>query len=407
MAVVRPFQTLRPAAGKAKDIASVPYDVVNTEEAKKLAEGNPLSFLHVIRPEIDLPDGTDLYADSVYKEAKKNFQWLIKNGLLIREDAPSIYLYRLTMGDHRQVGVACCCAVDDYDRDVIKKHEHTRKEKEDDRLRHMLTLSAHAGPVLMTYRGVEQINRIVQDEVTRPPLYDFIADDGVGHSVWKVEQSEGLVNAFKDVPSLYIADGHHRAAGASRVKKEMVENHVPFTGDEEWNYFLAVIFPAEELVILPYNRWVSELRDLGEDDFMERIRKKFDLETTREPIPGEKGTFNMYIDGSWHRLCHKGGSSESRNPVDRLDLSLFQREILEPILEILDQRKDKRIDFVGGEKSTTKLERLVDEKGGVAFSFFPVGIEELLTESDAGMVMPPKSTWFVPKLRSGLLIHQF
>jgi uncharacterized protein (DUF1015 family) len=407
MAVVRPFQAIRPAAGKAKDIASVPYDVVNTEEAKQLAEGNPLSFLHVIRPEIDLPDGTDLYADSVYEEAGNNFHWLVKNGLLIREDAPSIYLYRLTMGDHRQVGVACCCSVDDYDRDVIKKHEHTRKEKEDDRLRHMLTLSAHAGPVLMTYRGVDQINRIVRDEVTSPPLYDFIADDGVGHSVWKVEQSEGLVNAFKDVPSLYIADGHHRAAGASRVKKKMVKNHVPFTGDEEWNYFLAVIFPAEELVILPYNRWVSDLGGLGEDDLMERIRKKYNLETTREPVPGEKGTFNMYIKRRWHRLRHRGGSPDSRNPVDRLDLSLFQREILEPILEILDQRKDKRIEFIGGEKSTTKLEKLVDEKGGVGFSFFPVGIEELLTVSDAGMVMPPKSTWFVPKLRSGLLIHQF
>jgi uncharacterized protein (DUF1015 family) len=407
MAVVRPFQALRPAGGKAKHIASVPYDVVNTKEAKQLAEGNPLSFLHVIRPEIDLPDGTDLYADSVYETAGKNFNWLIKNGLLIREQTPSIYLYKLTMGDHSQVGVACCCAVEDYDSDVIKKHEHTRKEKEDDRLRHMLTLSAHVGPVLITYRGVDRINSIVQEEVTKEPLYDFVADDGIGHSVWRAEQGKALVNAFMDVPSLYIADGHHRAAGASRVKQEMVKRQIPFSGNEEWGYFLAVLFPAEELVIMPYNRWVSDLGGLGEDDLMEKVKERFTLEKTVEPEPREKGTFNMYIKGGWHLLRPRSGSAESPNPVESLDLSLFQREILEPILGIRDQRKDKRIDFVGGAKSIVKLERLVDENGGAAFSFFPVSIAELLSVSDVGMVMPPKSTWFVPKLRSGLLIHQF
>ena len=408
MAIVRPFRALRPAEDKAKDIASVPYDVVDTKEARELAEGNPLSFLHVIRPEIDLPDRTDLYADIVYEKAAENFSRLIEKGSLIQEDSPSIYLYRLTMGDHEQVGVACCCSVDDYDNDVIKKHEHTRKEKEDDRLRHMLTLSAHAGPVLLSYRGVERINEIIRSEITKPPLYDIIAEDGVGHSLWRVNKSDELVETFGSVPALYIADGHHRAAGAGRVKQKMLDDNKPFTGKEEWGYFLAVLFAAEELVILPYNRWISDLGDLGEEDFIEKIKESFDLSITSDPEPRQKGTFNMYIGGAWHRLHPRAKkAAESDDPVGCLDLSLFQKKILEPVLGIMDQRRDKRIDFIGGEGSTLKLEKLVDERGGVAFSFYPVSIEQLLRVSDAGMVMPPKSTWFVPKLRSGLLVHRF
>jgi len=409
MAIVRPFRAIRPEEKKAKDIASVPYDVVNTEEAKELAGENALSFLHVIRPEIDLPDGTDLYADSVYEKAAENFNRLLESGSLIQEQTPSIYLYRLTMGGHAQMGVACCCSVDDYDDNVIKKHEHTRKDKEDDRLRHMLTLSAHAGPVLLTYRGDDRINDIVRRETAKTPLYDITAEDGVGHTIWRMEQSDALVNAFKSVASLYIADGHHRAAGASRVKKEMVDKKVPFTGEQEWGYFLAVLFPADELVILPYNRWICDFGGLGEDDFIEKIRESFDLDAVGEPEPTEKGTFTMYIKGNWYGLTlkNKEGGDFDDNPVSGLDLSLFQREILEPVLGILDQRKDKRIDFVGGEGSAEKLQKLVDDKDGVAFCFYPVSIEDLLRVSDAGMVMPPKSTWFVPKLRSGLLVHRF
>ena len=410
MAVVRQFRALRPAKGKEKDIASVPYDVVNTNEARVLAEGNPRSFLHVVRPEIDLPDSVDIYDDSVYDKAVENLDRLIKNNELIQEESPSLYLYKLTIGEHEQTGVVCCCSADDYDNDVIKKHEYTRKEKEDDRLRHMLALSAHAGPVLMTYRGDERINKIVTQETAKPPLYDFVAEDGVGHTVWRVKQPGPLVDAFREVPSLYIADGHHRAAGGSRVKKEMESRGLAFTGAEEWGYFLAVLFPAEELAILPYNRWISDTGEYTANGFMERLKKSFDVDAVKDPEPKKKGTFNMYIGGRWYQLILKnkaGEDSQESSPISavgKLDLSVFQREVLEPVLGILDQRKDRRIDFVGGEDSTKKLEKLVDEEKGVAFSFFPVSIEELLSVSDAGLVMPPKSTWFEPKLRSGIVV---
>jgi uncharacterized protein (DUF1015 family) len=406
LAVIRPFRALRPASGREKEIASVPYDVVNTEEAKTLAAGNPLSFLHVIRPEIDLPDGTDLYDDIVYEKAKNNFGDLIANGNLIKEDKSAVYAYRLVMGPHEQTGIACCCSVDEYDNDIIKKHEYTRKEKEDDRLRHMLTLKAHAGPVLMTYRGREEIDEIVNREVRRKPLYDFVADDGIRHVVWRILDNGELVDAFRAVPSLYIADGHHRAAGASRVKKEMVKTKRTESEDDEWRFFLVVLFPASELVILPYNRWVSDLGKYSKEKFLEKLREVYGLVETVNPVPEKKGFFTMYLDGRWYEL-HPKNKEKKTDPVADLDLSFFQRSVLEPVLVIKDQRKDKRIDFIGGEDSVEKLKRLVDEKGGVAFSFYPVSVEELLAVSDAGLAMPPKSTWFVPKLRSGLLIHQF
>jgi uncharacterized protein (DUF1015 family) len=413
MAVIRQFRALRPAKGKEKDIASVPYDVVDTYEARLLAENNPLSFLHVIRPEIDLPDSEDIYDDAVYRKATENLDRLVKNGDLIQEESPSLYLYRLKRDGREQTGVVCCCAADDYDNDVIKKHEYTRREKEDDRLRHMLELSAHAGPVFMTYRGNDRINDIVNQETMKSPLYDFTAGDGVAHTVWRVERPEPLIEAFKDIPSLYIADGHHRAAGGSRVKKEMEARGLEFTGSEEWGYFLAVLFPSEELVILPYNRWVRDTGGISPEKFLERIGKSFDVKQVKDPAPKKKGVITVYIGGRWYGLQLKQKSGKgvkpvtAADPVEGLDLSIFQREILEPVFGITNQRKDKRIDFVGGEDSNARLEKLVNEKGGAGFSFFPVSIEELLAVSDAGMVMPPKSTWFVPKLRSGLLIHRF
>jgi uncharacterized protein (DUF1015 family) len=270
----------------------------------------------------------------------------------------------------------------------------------------MLTLKAHAGPVLMTYRGLKEIDKILEKEVQKKPLYEFTADDGIRHMIWQIDDAEGLVAAFKAVPSIYIADGHHRAAGAGRVKKEMEKRLGKAGENEEWCFFLAVLFPSSELVILPYNRWVSDLGKYKEEEFLEKLKEEFELSKAENPVPKEKGIFHIYLGGSWYELRSKSRQDQT-DPVASLDLSLFQRSILEPLLGIKDQRKDKRIDFVGGEKSTAKLERLVNEKGGVAISFYPVGIDELLAVSDAGLVMPPKSTWFVPKLRSGLLIHQF
>ncbi len=407
MATIKSFRALRPAAQKCREVASVPYDVVGTAEAAELAEGNPLSFLHVIRPEIDLPEGTDLYSEEVYQQALQNFHRLEKEEVLIREQEPSLYIYRLEMNDHTQIGVACCCSVDEYDAGIIKKHEHTRKEKEDDRLKHMLTLSAHTGPVLMTYREQGEIANILSRETESEPLYDFVAEDGIRHTVWRARGVDRIVEAFASVPALYIADGHHRAAGASRVKATMKEVRGKCSGDEEFNYFLAVLFEDKQLKILPYNRWISDFGNLSEEEFLKKVGDRFEMMVSDTGVPSSKGHVCMYFSGTWYSLELHADETVSQDPVSSLDLNLFQRELLGPILGITDQRKDERIEFIGGERSIEKLQSRVDGNGGVAFSFSAVNIEELLAVSDAGEVMPPKSTWFVPKLRSGILIHQF
>ncbi len=407
MATIRPFRAMRPMEQTCREVASVPYDVVTTAEARELVKGNPLSFLHVIRPEIDLAEGTDLYSEEVYQQALKNFHRLESEGVLIKEQDPSIYIYRLEMNNHAQTGVACCCSVDEYDAGIIKKHEHTRKEKEDDRLKHMLTLSAHAGPVLMTYREQGGINSIIERETKNAPLYDFVAEDGIRHTVWQAQAGERIVEEFAAVPCLYIADGHHRAAGASRVKNAMKEIHGAVSGDEDFNYFLAVLFGDKQLKILPYNRWISDLGGSSGEEFLEKVGEHFEIKASDTGVPKGKGRICMYLSGRWYSLGLHADEEVSEDPASSLDLNLFQRELLEPVLGITDQRNDKRIDFIGGEQSIEKLKRLVDENGGVAFSFNPVRIEQLLAVSDAGEVMPPKSTWFVPKLRSGILIHQF
>ncbi len=408
MATIKAFRALRPVSENAEAVSSVPYDVVTADEAKNMAAGNPLSFLHVIRPEIDLPRDTDPYDSVVYEKAAQNFNNLRQNGVLVQDDGPALYIYQLQANGHKQTGVAACCWVDEYDRDIIKKHEHTRKEKEDDRLRHMFALSAHAGPVLITYRGIARLDALFDREKKEVPLFDFTTANSVRHTVWRAENSEEMAQAFKEVPLLYIADGHHRAAGASRVREEMRRKNIGGrdSSTAEYNFFLAVLFPSEQLRILAYNRYISDLNGHSVEDFMKEIKSIFDVTDTKNPTPSRKGVFCMYLDGKWYSLIAAGDVS-SNDPVGALDLSVFQRLLLEPILGIVDQKKDRRIDFVGGPDSTGKLERLVDEKGGVAFSFYPVGVEELLAVADAGMVMPPKSTWFSPKLRSGLLVHLF
>jgi uncharacterized protein (DUF1015 family) len=406
VAVIHPFSALRPPAERVADVASPPYDVVNTEEARSLAAGNPLSFLHVSRPEIDLPEGTDLYSDAVYGKASDNFERLIKECPLETEETPSLYLYRLIMGEHEQIGLAACCSVDEYDRDLIRKHERTRRDKEDDRTRHIQTLRAQTGPVFLTYQANRYIDTMVMETTLSDAIYDFTAPDGVQHTIWRVPDPVRFVEAFREVPFLYIADGHHRAASASRARAELRERSFGHTGDEEYNFFLAVIFPDEQLQILPYNRIVRDLNNLSPEEFFEVVGEKFDFTKDARPTPETPGRWSMYLGGRWHGLTLKESVPPSADAVSALDVSRLQDHLLDPILGIKDVRTDKRIDFVGGIRGPEELEKLVDEgRAAVAFSLYPTTVADLIKVSDAGGIMPPKSTWFEPKLRDGILIH--
>jgi len=406
VAVIRPFRALRPHPERAQQVASVPYDVVNTDEARALANGNPLSFLHVSRPEIDLPPGTDLYSDAVYRKAVENFEKLISTCPLETESAPSLYLYRLVMGEHEQTGIVAACSIDEYDNSTIRKHERTRRDKEDDRTRHMLMLRAQTGPVFLTYRNRSEIDEQVGAAITAAPLYDLTAADGVRHTIWRLDDTESLVKGFESVPLLYIADGHHRAASASRARAELRDQSFAHTGKEDYNYFLTVIFPDSQVRILAYNRTVRDLNGLSKEQFLDLIKSQFSLRENATAEPQERGNWSMYLDGKWYGLQLSPAATQPAGTVATLDVSVLQDRLLDPILGIKDVRTDKRIDFIGGLRGTKELERLVDEgKAAVAFSLFPTTVEELLMVSDANEIMPPKSTWFEPKLRDGLLIH--
>lgn len=407
MAVIRPFRALRPRPEQAKSVASVPYDVVNTEEARALAKGNPLSFLHVSRPEIDLPDGTNIYSDAVYRKAVENFEALIANCPLETESEASLYLYKLVMGQHEQVGIVACCSIDEYDDNTIRKHERTRRDKEDDRTRHMLMLRAQTGPVFLTYRHRQEIDEQVNAILSSAPLFDVTAEDGIKHTIWRLAGTADLVQSFRDVPLLYIADGHHRAASASRARAELKEQSFGHTGNEEYNYFLTVIFPDSQLQILAYNRVVKDLNGLSKEEFLKTIKGQFTIAPDASPEPPQRGQWSMYLDGKWYGLQLAPEATLPVGNVAHLDVSVLQDRLLDPILGIQDIRTDKRIDFVGGLRGTKELERLVNEgKAAVAFSLYPTTVEELLMVSDASEIMPPKSTWFEPKLRDGLLIHR-
>jgi len=409
VAVIHSFSALRPPADRAKQVSSVPYDVVNTEEARKLAADNPLSFLHVSRPEIDLPEGTDIYSEPVYRKAVENFQNLIKTCPLQTEEVPSIYLYRLIMGDHEQIGVVACCSIDEYDQDVIRKHERTRRDKEDDRTRHMLALRAQTGPVFLTYRARRDIDTMVMETTMANAIFDFTADDGIQHTIWRVPDPVRFVQAFRQVPNLYIADGHHRAASASRARGELKQQSSGHTGDEAVNSFLTVIFPDDQVKILPYNRIVRDLNGKTKEEFLGSVRKIFEVSEDATSEPAEPGRWSMFLDGKWYGLSLLGNDTnvaKTDGAVASLDVTILQEHLLAPILGIADVRTDKRIDFVGGLRGTAELERLVREgKAAVAFALYPTTVQDLLRVSDAGEVMPPKSTWFEPKLRDGLLIH--
>ena len=407
MAVIRPFRALRPSPAQAKGVASVPYDVVNTDEARALAAGNPLSFLHVSRPEIDLPEGTDIYSDAVYRKAVENFELLIAECPLETEAEPSLYLYRLVMGQHEQVGVVACCSIDEYDDNTIRKHERTRRDKEDDRTRHMLMLRAQTGPVFLTYRHVKEIDDQVAAAQQSAPLFDLTAEDGIKHTIWRLSNTDALVDSFAKVPLLYIADGHHRAASASRARAELKQQSFAHTGKEDYNYFLTVLFPDSQLQILAYNRIVKDLNGLSKDGFLKQVREQFTITENAPAAPVKRGHWSMYLDGMWYGLELAPHATLPAGNVARLDVSVLQDRLLEPVLGIKDIRTDKRIDFVGGLRGTKELERLVNEsKAAIAFSLYPTTVDDLLLVSDASEIMPPKSTWFEPKLRDGLLIHK-
>lgn len=415
MAVIRPFRALRPALDVAEQVASVPYDVVNTDEARELAGGNPLSFLRITRSEIEFPNTQDPYATEIYTSAKENLEKIRGAAPLIEEEDASFYLYRLTMDGRSQTGIAATFSVDDYDNDIILKHEKTRKVKEDDRTNHIITTGAQTGVVFLTYKGVAGVNALVHTVIqSTEPLYDFTAPDGIRHEVWQVplDNNGTIIEEIRKVKNLYIADGHHRAASASRARAVAKENNPAHRGSEDYNFFIAVLFPAEELKILPYNRVVIDLNGNTTSQFFDKVKEHFEVSENGNPSPAAKGEFSMYIEGKWHGLKlkpehYENGELKGAETVgDTLDVSILQNWLLEPVLGVDDPRTSKRIDFIGGIRGTGELEKLVNSgKWGVAFSLYPVTVEDLMKISDAGEVMPPKSTWFEPKLRDGLLTH--
>ena len=403
---VRAFQGLSPKPELAADVACVPYDVVNRTEALALTAGNPHSLMHVDRAEIGLSPETDPYSDIVYATAKKNLDGLVSSGALVRESGPTVYFYRQQMGDHVQTGVAAVCHIDDYENDIIRKHEKTRKDKEDDRTRLIGTLAADTGPVFLTYRGRPEIDAIVTAATSIPPDADFVAPDGIRHTLWKMREAELLEKEFARIPLAYVADGHHRSASAARVGRERRAANPNHTGNEEYNWFLCVLFPADQLQILPYNRIVNDLNGHSAEEFLVKVREVFDVQENAPASPAAPGHVSMFFDGRWIGLSWK--PDPTADPVSRLDVSVLQDRLLAPVLGIDDPRTSKRIDFVGGIRGTAELEqRVTSGQAAVAFSLFPVTVDQLMDIADAGQIMPPKSTWFEPKLRSGLFIHTF
>ena len=405
MASIRPFRALRPAPELAARVSSVPYDVVSTEEARALAADNPLSFLHVTRAEIDLPADTDPYAPAVYEQAVRNFEELKRAAPLVLEPEPCVYFYRLRIGAYEQTGLAACYSVDEYDRDLIKKHERTRREKEDDRTRHIVTTRAQTGVVFLTYRASADVDAVAARVCAAPPLYDFTAEDGVTHTVWRAEREDthALAAAFSRVPALYIADGHHRAASAARTRTALAEQGLDAS---EADSFLAVAFPDNQVQILPYNRIVKDLAGRTPEAFLEALRAKLPVRPG-PPAPARRGEVSMFLAGQWYTIDLKPARPMGTDDrIGGLDVSILQKVVLDELLGIADPRTDKRIDFVGGARGTGALEQHVTSgRAAVAFSMYPVTVDDLMAIADAGGIMPPKSTWFEPKLRDGLLVH--
>lgn len=411
MAVIRKFKAWRPLSGLESKVASYPYDVINSEEARELVQGNPYSFLHVVKPEVDLPLGTDLYSQEVYNKARENFERFKSEGILIQEDVPRLYIYRQSMGTREQYGIVGCVSVDDYDNDVIKKHEFTRPVKEKDRIAHVAVTNANAGPIFLTYKAQKPIDAMVARMVDNAPIYDFIAEDGIGHTVWIVDDdqiADALIAEFAGLDYLYVADGHHRSASAAKVANKRRAENPQNTGEEEYNFFLAVLFPDYQLNIMDYNRVLKSLHGHSREELFQALDENFFVEEMGgEPCkPQQKGEIGMYSDKVWYKLTVKSEKVDYDDPVASLDISFIQNNLLSPFFGIEDPRTSDDIDFIGGIRGMGELVRLVDSgKFQVAFAMYPTSIQELMKIADSGQVMPPKSTWFEPKLRSGLLVH--
>lgn len=413
MAIFRPFKAIRPVADKAQDVAALPYDVMNSEEAKEMVKGKPYSFLHVDKAEIDFdPIPENIYTEAVYLKARENLDKLVTDGVCEQDAVPCIYIYRQIMNGRSQTGLVGCTAIDDYINNIIKKHELTRADKEADRINHVDYCDANTGPIFLTYRADDFINSAVEAwKESHAPVYDFVTEDGIANTVWVVDDAELIAEISKKFAAtdyLYIADGHHRAASAVKVGLKRREQNPDFTGDEEFNFFLAVLFPENELEIMDYNRVIKDLNGYTSKEFINKIEESFTVEAVGKTAykPEAKHTFGMLLDGEWYKLSAKEGTFDKNDPVSRLDVSILQNNLISPVLGIDDPRTDKRIDFIGGIRGLGELERRVNTDMKIAFSMYPTTLDDLMAIADADKIMPPKSTWFEPKLLSGLFIHK-
>lgn len=410
MSVIRPFKGIRPKKEYAAQVAALPYDVMNSDEAREMVKGKPYSFLHVDKAEVDLPKETYIYDEKVYLKARENLDKLSEDGICVQDSEPCLYIYRQIMNGRTQTGIVGCASIDDYINNVIKKHELTRADKEADRINHVDYCDANTGPIFLTYRGNESIDKTVEKYTKTEPEYDFTTEDGVRNTVWVIKDKndiEHIVKEFEKIESLYIADGHHRAASAVKVGEMRRKAHPGYDGTEEFNFFLAVYFKSEDLAIMDYNRLIADYNGMTKEEIMEKISELFLVEKTDSVYrPKKKHTFGMYIDKEWYKLEAKEGTFDERDPVARLDVSILQTNVITPIFGIEDPRTDKRIDFVGGIRGLGELERRCGIDMKIAFSMYPTTLDDLMSIADASKIMPPKSTWFEPKLLSGLFIHK-
>ena len=407
MAIIKPFNVLRPPPDKAELVSCVPYDVVYESEVREQIGQNPLSFLRVTRSEGEFPEGSDPAVETVFERSRQNLEQFIKDGILVRDAEPAIYVYRLAAKGHAQTGVVACCSIDDYDAGVIKKHEKTRPDKVADRTNHMLTVGAQTGLIFLAFRNTDEIRSLISHTVKTQPIYQFDCPQSVEQTVWRITNTQPWVKAFAKLPAIYIADGHHRAESAKLARDTRRGANPQHTGQEEYNYVVAGIFPSEDLRILPYNRVVKDLNSLDREDFFSKIRQNFILAETIDEEPTHPGEFCMYFESEWFKLRFNSAMVDQFDPIGRLDVSILQNYLLGPVLGIHDPRTDERIAFVGGARGTAELKKMVDEGSArVAFSMFPTTMDDLFSVSDIGEIMPPKSTWFEPKLKDGLLVHE-